>query len=358
MVDQEDFRLYKELNFRVVHRQLVFRKPAKTSRDTLQMRDVWYLLLSDKNGVTGIGECAPIFGLSSETESQVLFNLNRIQQRLALDELNALLQESPSLRMAFETAINDFKNGGIRNVFPSESAPDMPINGLVWMNEKDEMLQEAFDKIKAGFKCIKLKIGGILFEDELAILKVLRANFSSSQLEIRLDANGAFAVEDAMIKLDALAQFDIHSIEQPLKAGQFLQMKTVIENSPIPVALDEELIGVDDFHAKEKLLMELQPNYIILKPTLHGGFSGCDEWIDIAERQNIKWWATSALESNIGLNAIAQWVQTKISSLPQGLGTGSLFTNNIPSPIRIDKGYLNYAPANSWDVSTIIAPDN
>lgn len=354
MADKENFRLDQELKVSVVKRQLKFRKPARTSRNTIHFRDVWYLLLQDKYGTVGVGECAPIFGLSIETESDI--------QNAIRDLLKSNLSESPtashlkisSLLMAFETAMLDLRNGGVRNIFQSEKTP-IAINGLVWMNEKKQMLAEAFTKIEDGFKCIKLKIGGIHFADELDILNQLRTKFSPSEIEIRLDANGAFNEEDVFEKLDALSNFIIHSIEQPIKQGNTKLMRSVIRNSPIPIALDEELIGINNSHDKEKLLAELQPHYIILKPSLHGGFNGCNEWIALAEKQKIKWWATSALESNIGLNAIAQWVLTKNNDLPHGLGTGGLFENNVPSPIHIAKGHLLFSNDKQWNIDGIIS---
>ncbi len=354
MVDKEDIRFIKNLKVQVAERYLNFIKPAKTSRDTLLQRKVWYICLTNDLGITGIGECAPIFGLSEESPAEIEQYLSRLKAGASADVLQNITAKSSALDMALQTALNDVKNGGVRKIFASNLNTTIPINGLVWMNEKEAMLEEARQKIAVGFNCIKLKIGGIKFSDELDILSELRSQFSKDKIDLRLDANGAFNSHDAMQKLESLAAFDIHSIEQPVKAGQWALMADVIKNSPIPVALDEELIGVHGIKMKQQMLEELNPHYIILKPTLHGAFTGCDEWIAMAEQLNIGWWATSALESNIGLNAIAQWVSSKSSNMHQGLGTGALYENNIVSPITIEAGFLKYDTSKNWDVSEII----
>jgi len=266
---------------------------------------------------------------------------------------------NPSVRFALETALLDLNNGGDRQIFPSTQIKKIPINGLVWMNDMDAMLREAMEKIQAGYRCIKIKIGGIHFQDELDILRELRNSYSPSEVEIRLDANGAFRFEDgafrfeeALYKLEKLSEYTIHSIEQPIKAGQWKEMAELVIKSPIPIALDEELIPIDI--DKEKLLDTVAPKFIVLKPTLHGGFAGCDEWIKLAEQRHIGWWATSALESNIGLNAIAQWVNTYKNPLPQGLGTGKLYVNNIPSPIQVGSGYFWWDKTTDWQLETIL----
>jgi o-succinylbenzoate synthase len=353
MVDKEDIRLIKKLKVQVAQRYLNFLKPAKTSRDTLLQRKVWYVCLTNEEGITGIGECAPIFGLSQESPAQIESYLMQLKAAASDAQLIEMTSKSSAIAMALQTALYDVLNGGTRKIFATNSPCVIPINGLVWMNEKETMLEEAIQKIKAGFNCIKLKIGGIQFSDELDILREIRSQFSKEKIELRLDANGAFSSHDALQKLKQLAAFDIHSIEQPVKAGQWNVMASVIKNSPIPVALDEELIGVHEQHIKQQMLEELQPHYIILKPSLHGAFAGCNEWIAMAEQNKIGWWVTSALESNIGLNAIAQWVCGKQSIMHQGLGTGSLYENNIDSPITIDAGYLKYDTSKTWDVREI-----
>jgi len=230
----------------------------------------------------------------------------------------------------------------------------IPINGLVWMGDKDFMEKQIREKIDAGYRCIKLKIGANDFSTELEILAAIRKQFSSDELEIRLDANGAFHPNEALEKLNRLSEFGIHSIEQPIRQHNRYAMAELCIHSPIPIVLDEELIGVnpDD---KESLLEKINPAYIILKPSLLGGFKQSEEWIRLAVKHHIGWWVTSALESNIGLNAIAQWSATLGSTLPQGLGTGQLYHNNIPSPLSINQAKLYYKSDNEWDLSTILS---
>ncbi|HSM64126.1 MAG TPA: o-succinylbenzoate synthase, partial [Gillisia sp.] len=224
----------------------------------------------------------------------------------------------------------------------------IPINGLVWMGEKSFMKEQILSKIKDGFKCIKLKIGAIDFNSELDLLKFIRSEFSSEEIEIRVDANGAFSPEDALAKLKRLSQFNIHSIEQPIKQGQWEKMAKLCELTPIPIALDEELIGITDVTKKLDLLQTIKPQYIIFKPSLIGGYRGTEEWLNLANEMSIGWWVTSALESNVGLNAISQWTFTKNSPLPQGLGTGGLYTNNFESPLEVKNGTIMYNPKTSW----------
>lgn len=218
------------------------------------------------------------------------------------------------------------------------------------MGNKDFMIHQVEEKLAAGFTCLKLKIGAIDFTSELEILRSIRNRFPASQLEIRVDANGAFSPENAQEKLEQLAEFELHSIEQPIKQGQFSEMKRLCENSPFPIALDEELIGVSEKTEKEKLLDFIQPQYIILKPTLIGGITAAEEWIELAEKRKIGWWVTSALESNIGLNVISQWVAMLKTTNFQGLGTGTLFSNNMESPLYISKGNIFYDPEKSWNL--------
>lgn len=351
MVNQEDLRLGQELKKSVVRRQLQFKKPAKTSRDTLRTRDVWYLILADSNGVQGIGECAPIAGLSVESLSETEQVLQAFAGGCSDEELMHFLHTHASFACGFETALRDYRHGGIRNIFGIPEKP-IEINGLVWMNSREDMLRESLDKIDAGFRCIKFKVGSLDFSEEMSMLKEFRAAHPHDQIEIRLDANGAFTRENVFERLDALSQIGIHSIEQPVRQNQWPLMREVIQHSPIPVALDEELIGVRR-EDQEKLLDALMPHYLILKPSLHGGFEMSDRWIQLAEERKIQWWSTSALESNIGLNAIAQWAASKKPALPQGLGTGGLYENNIPSPIFIKEGFLHFHDNLLWNVSSI-----
>jgi o-succinylbenzoate synthase len=336
--------------------ELQFKRPAQTSRGTYTARSVWYLFL-EKDGITGIGECAPLPGLSRETPEQVELLLNEIctnpESYLYSSEHT---EKIPSVHFALESAWFDLQNKGKQQLFPSDFSigkAGIPINGLVWMGNAEFMQQQIAEKLNAGFRCIKLKIGGIDFETELAILKSVRSTYPPAQVTLRLDANGAFTAGEALDKLQKLAPLQIHSIEQPITAGHWKEMALICKTSPIPVALDEELIGLSSAEEKEELLNSINPQYLILKPSLHGGFSGCSKWIELAENHSIGWWVTSSLESNIGLNAIAQWTYSKKAKGYQGLGTGALFTNNIPSPLEIRGEELWLNPDNDYDF-----PDN
>jgi len=332
--------------------ELHFKRPAKTSRGEYRARTVWFLFL-EENGKTGIGECAPLPGLSAETSEEVESLLKKICANPAYFVENPVeTQNISSVRFALETALLDVQNGGSQILFPSdfsEGKKGIPINGLVWMGEADFMLQQIQEKIEAGFHCIKLKIGSLDFEKELEILGSIREKYNANQITLRVDANGAFKPDEVLEKLYRLAPFDIHSIEQPIAAGQWKEMAVICNESPIPVALDEELIGIYPKNEKEKLLDAVQPRFLVLKPSLHGGFSGCEEWIELAEKRSIGWWVTSYLESNIGLNAIAQWTFHKNAQGYQGLGTGGLFTNNILSPLEIRGEELWFNPEKKFE---------
>ena len=268
--------------------------------------------------------------------------LREVCNRIAEIE-TASLQEWSSIRFGVEMAFADLRQGGKRIYFPSAfSAGEagIEINGLIWMGDRETMLQRIRAKLDAGFHCIKVKIGAIDFQSELDLLKFIRRRFGREDVELRVDANGAFAPETALERLDALAKYDLHSIEQPIRAGQWEEMARLTSESPLPIALDEELIGCNTLEGKQKLLSAIRPQYIILKPSLHGGVCGGNEWISEAEKRQIGWWITSALESNIGLNAIAQWCATFDNPLPQGLGTGLLFTDNVEMPLEIRKDCL------------------
>lgn len=334
--------------------ELLFKRPATTSRGTYKIRAVWFLML-EENGKTGVGECAPLPGLSSETPEEVEQLLHEIctdpEIFICQPELT---REVSSVRFALETARQDLQNGGKQQLFPSlfsEGKAGIPVNGLIWMGEPEFMLQQITEKLNAGFHCIKLKIGSLDFEKELEILGSIRKKYSAGQITLRVDANGAFQPDEAIEKLQKLTQFDLHSIEQPIAAGQWEKMALVCKNSPLPVALDEELIGIHDKNEKEELLNTIRPHFLILKPSLHGGFSGCIEWIELAEQRSIGWWVTSYLESNIGLNAIAQWTFQQNAEGHQGLGTGQLFTNNIPSPLEIKGEELWFHPKKKFQFS-------
>ncbi|WP_070136765.1 o-succinylbenzoate synthase [Crocinitomix algicola] len=329
--------------------QLNFKVPSGTSRGVLTTKDAWFIKIWKQNqpDIIGIGEASIIQTLSPDWNDEYPAFIEHVVENINdyIDTLKNELIAFPSIHFAIETALLDLKNGGNGLIFPSAfthgKAP-ISINGLIWMGKPDYMLQQIKEKIDAGFNCIKLKIGAIDFEEELRLLAFIRSNYTANEIEIRVDANGAFHPEVALSKLKALAKFDLHSIEQPIKQGQIDDMKDLCSNTPLPIALDEELIGITNPIEKTKLLDEIRPQYIILKPSLIGGFSGTDEWIKAAESNDIKWWITSALESNIGLNAIAQYTFTKKNPMPQGLGTGQLFTNNTDSSLRIDGGCLYY----------------
>ncbi|WP_319501636.1 o-succinylbenzoate synthase [uncultured Draconibacterium sp.] len=333
--------------------ELHFKQPAGTSRGVLKTRTVWYLFLEEK-GVTGLGECAPLPGLSFETPEQVEEQLENICNNPEPFINNiGLLHDLPSLKFAMESALLDLKNGGKREPFPSaftSGEAGIPINGLIWMNEIENMQDQIEDKLAAGFRCIKLKIGAKDFEQELKLLKAVRERIPSDEIILRVDANGAFNIDAAPDKLKRLAELQLHSIEQPISAGKWNEMAELCKTTPLPIALDEELIGINKREKKIKLLDTIQPQYLVLKPSLHGGISGCDEWIELADERSIGWWVTSYLESNIGLNAIAQWAFTKDSKMHQGLGTGQLFTNNIDSPLEIRGEQLWFNTTKSFEM--------
>lgn len=302
--------------------------------------------------VLGIGEIALFKGLSADDTP----DFTKLLEAAANDPLDALNLPSSAIRFGMETAL---ANAGIIDTPPlrcdspfSRGQAGIPTNGLVWMGAKQVMQQRIEEKIKQGFRCIKIKIGGIDFDDELYLLKHLRNRFPADVIELRLDANGAFPAAQALEKLERLAQFHIHSIEQPIQSGQPLELARICQQSPIPVALDEELIDLTPDDVKVQMLRFIRPAYIILKPSLCGGFCEADKWIDAAQGNGVRWWCTSALESNIGLEAIARWVAHKDTNMPQGLGTGQLYTNNFPTALRMQGQHLWYTPAGA--PSTIV----
>lgn len=337
---------------------LLFNKPATTSRGSLQSHTVYYIIKHHENLNTfGIGEAAPLVGLSIDAVDDFELQLQNILTTLNNGVLlqNIDLAPWPAIQFAIETALADLHFGGSRKICDNgfiQNKP-IPINGLVWMNEAKEMLQEAEQKIAAGFNCIKFKIGALDFDEECRLLESIRKKYNAFKLEIRTDANGAFANSEVFEKLKELKRFDIHSIEQPIKAKQYSFMQEVCAKSPIPVALDEELIGVRQ-HDIAALLHFIKPHYLILKPTLIGGLANSKTWIDHAQQQGIEWWFTSALESNIGLNAIAQYCSSLNTKMPQGLGTGSLYQNNISSPLEVANGFLKYNTNNPWQLREIV----
>lgn len=339
-----------------------FNFSARTSRGRMRDRTSWFIMVWDETDSTlyGLGECAPLPGLSVDDKpdyEQVLQlvvdsvgNLSVSSTDLLSDVKRIVPAGYPSILFGLEMAVLDLANGGKRIIFNNsfiQSVP-VPINGLVWMSDLDLMLQQASDKIAEGFTCIKIKVGGLNFEKECDILHYIRKKYYREDITLRLDANGAFKVEEVMYKLNALSQFKIHSIEQPIKPG-LAEMEELCRKTPIPIALDEELIGVEGAEAKQKLLERIKPQHIILKPSLHGGIQGSQEWIRIAEKLKIGWWITSALESNVGLNAICQFTANYPITVPQGLGTGKLYDDNVPSPLEVKKGSIFYNPKLSWN---------
>ncbi len=340
---------------KLITHHLEFKKPAGTSRGVLLHKPTWYIVLQHSlTNSIGIGECSIIPGLSLDNESQIESILGSIITRINGGE-KPLISEFvafPAVQFALETAYEDLAFERNFNPYPglfSEGKKHLSINGLIWMGDKSSMLDQIQDKLDAGFTCLKMKIGAIDFQAELDILKTIRSKYSSDEIELRVDANGAFSVEDAPRKLEQLCTYDLHSIEQPIKQDQWNHMAVLCANSPIPIALDEELIGIADSGDQQQMLDFIRPPYIILKPSLIGGIQAANTWIKIANTKNIGWWATSALESNIGLNAIAQWVSNIPTEMPQGLGTGQLFKNNVHSPLTIKNGKLVSDATQKWD---------
>lgn len=337
---------------------LVFKQPSGTSRGILTTKKSYFIFLQNNN-ITAIGECGILQGLSCDDVPEYEEVLQRVCSDIANYEywLNEGLIKFPSIRFGLEMALLDLHYGGNRILFPSaftNNEADIYINGLIWMGTKNAMQQQIEAKLNEGFKCLKLKIGAIDFNEEIALLEFIRAKFPPEQLEIRVDANGAFNIEDALQKLNILNAFSLHSIEQPIKAGQWQPMAQLCKQAPFPIALDEELIGIHTFQQKQQLLTEIQPQYIILKPSLLGGIESCNEWIQLANEMNIGWWITSALESNIGLNAIAQYTFILNNKMPQGLGTGQLYTNNFDSPLTLVGDRLFYNPEKRWQLNTLL----
>lgn len=335
---------------------LRFIKPGGTSRGVLREKETWIISLFDDADKSKIafGECGLFRGLSIDDRPGYEEKLAEVCKRLPHEKEEILPELTlwPSIYFGVEMVLKDWINKGDHILFKSdftEGKSGIHINGLIWMGSKESMMGQIKDKLAQGFSCLKMKLGAIDFESELEILQFIRKQFSFKEIELRVDANGAFLAKEALEKLKRLSVYDIHSIEQPIRAGQIAEMAELIEKSPIPIALDEELIGIIDGRAKQKLLEILSPPYIILKPTLVGGFAGSEEWIQLTEKQGGNWWITSALESNIGLNVIAQFTATKNNPLPQGLGTGQLYSNNFDSPLRIHKGKLFLDKTIQWN---------
>lgn len=343
-------------HFKLTYSPLQFKRPSGTSRGILTEKHAWYITLSsDENTVKGVGEISVIPGLTKEFSTleeyqkwlnNCIIQLNnaKLNKKTYLNFIQQWL-DKPSIFFGLETAFYDFLSGGNQLFYTTDftqKKTSIPINGLIWMGEETFMKEQIEEKLAAGFTCIKTKIGAIDFQTEMKLLAAIRKAYSKAQMILRVDANGAFSPEEAMEKLQILADLDIHSIEQPIRAGQWQKMRELCTKTPCPIALDEELIGVYDLATKMELLDAIQPQYIILKPSLHGGIQGCKEWISLAEERNIPWWITSALESNVGLNMIAQFVSTYSNPLHQGLGTGGLYVKNTPSTTEIREGRMYF----------------
>ena len=346
-------------------RALRFNFVARTSRGALAEHLAWYLHLTDDDAAApaamGLGEAAPLAGLSPDYGPEFpaaiaqlcnRFNAGAFATFTAADAPAFVGPGWPSLVFALETAALDLANGGMRQLYPnafSRGAAVLPINGLVWMGDAAFIREQIQQKLADGYSCLKLKIGSLDFATELALLAEIRAVAGPERLILRVDANGAFAPTDALKKLEQLAVFHIHSIEQPIAAGQVPALAALCRTSPLPIALDEELIGITDPTRQAALLDALRPAYIVLKPTLLGGHAATRQWITLAQERNIGWWITSALESNIGLNAVAQLTgEYEVNGFAQGLGTGQLYHNNITAPLHINHGTLHYDPTGLW----------
>jgi o-succinylbenzoate synthase len=338
-----------------------FKKPSGTSRGILLDKDSWFISVYNEENPAkkGVGECSIIRKLSIDDRPDYELKL----QEIVIDINNNTywleegLKEFPSIKFGLETALLDLNASSPQIMFPSaftSGKKSIPINGLIWMGDVEHMFQQVKEKVALGFDCIKLKIGANNFKDELMLLKKIRNEFSDHELELRLDANGAFKPGEALEKLKRLSEYHLHSIEQPIKQGQWREMTRLCKESPIPIALDEELIGLAEKLEIENMLDIIQPQFIILKPSLIGGLKQSEFYIKKAESRSVGWWVTSALESNIGLNVIAQWTYTLKTDMYQGLGTGQLFQNNIPSPLYIENAELNYGSHNSWDLNTLL----
>jgi O-succinylbenzoate synthase len=333
---------------------LNFKRPSGTSRGVMTEKETWFIIL-EQDGKKGIGECGILRGLSIDDrpdyEKKLKWTCANIH--LGKDHLWEALMKFPSIQFGVEMAFLSLVSETPFLVFPSSftnGTKSIAINGLVWMGEEAFMKQQIEEKLADGFRCIKLKIGAIDFEKELQLLRYIRQHFSPEQIEIRVDANGAFDSNEALYKMTQLSEFVLHSIEQPIQKNNTDSMAELCKTTPFPIALDEELIGVFSVAEKEELLLKIKPQYIILKPSFVGGFRGTQEWISLAEKHNIGWWITSALESNIGLNAIAQWTFTLNNPMPQGLGTGALYTNNFDCPLQVSQGQLWYCNEQNWDL--------
>ncbi len=338
---------------------LKFKVPAGTSRGVMREKLSYFIAIHDTDApeAIGLGECGLLRGLSADDRSDYLQKLEWLCENINRDalELDEELLEFPSIRFGLEMALADLANGGEQQFFDTAFArgnAPIAINGLVWMGSVEDMSRQVEAKVNAGFQCLKLKIGALDFDDELKLLRGIRKNFHSEDLEIRVDANGAFSPKEALSKLDKLSSMNLHSIEQPIAAGQPEEMAALCAKTPIPIALDEDLIGAFDSLEQKYLLEKIKPQYIIIKPSLLGGWKASEQWINLANAAGTKWWVTSTLESNVGLNAIAQWTAQLKTTMAQGLGTGQLYENNFPSPLKISQGQLRHF-GTTWDLDAL-----
>ncbi len=340
-----------------------FNFEARTSRGLMKDKTSWFIKIWDDSNpeIVGIGECGPLPGLSPDAIPEFETVLRQVVTSipnaadLHTDTLHNLLRLVPSnfpaIIFGMETALLDLTNGGKRIIFDNDfiRGNPIPINGLIWMGDMDFMINQIDHKIQQGFRCIKLKVGSLDFDRECEVLSYIRTRYSQQDISVRLDANGAFKAEEALMKLQALEKFNIHSIEQPIKQ-HLNKMQELCRQSPIPISLDEELIGIETHDQKLEMLSRLKPQFITLKPTLHGGISGCKDWIEVAHQLDIGWWLTSALESNVGLNAICQFTGNYRISIPQGLGTGSIYKNNFIGPLHVSGGNMLMNSSHKWNI--------
>ncbi len=339
----------------IEERTLHFKQPAGTSRGVYTTRTSWFVTFQsvDDPSHIGIGECAPLPDLSCDASPQyarqlaALCRLAEATQRLPLRQMNPY----PSMAFGLETAWKHYTTGTYKffDTAFSRGEAEIPINGLVWMGSYDEMLERMQRKLDEGFRCVKLKIGAIDFDKEIELMRIIRESFTADMIELRVDANGAFSPCEAMSKLEAIARYSLHSIEQPIRQGQWREMAKLCKHSPLPIALDEELIGLNSDVERERMLDAVEPQYIVIKPSLHGGMAGTEAWVDAVGKRGIDSWITSALESNVGLNAIAQLTANIYGdniTMPQGLGTGMLFTDNVDLPyeLAIEQGAMRIKP--------------
>lgn len=329
------------MNIDLFHKTLHFKTPARTSRGAYDKHEMILVSMTDDDGRIGLGECAPLPDLSCDREAYTMMSdvARLINEALASDDYADYLRPYPALLFALESAMYDMTKSPILYDTPFARCEEgIPFNGLVWMGSYDEMLAQVKKKILAGFRCIKLKIGAIRWEEEIELIRFIRSKYRPESLELRVDANGGFSVDEAPRRLEELAQYGIHSIEQPIKAGQWSEMAELCRTSPLPIALDEELIGLNHLHEKQTMLDTIRPQYIVIKPTLHGGISGSIEWVSEARKRGINSWMTSALESNVGLRNVALLAARCYGPsirFPQGLGTGQLFTDNIEMDMQL-----------------------